>query len=292
MTASSPTRLRGPGLRQAIATLSLLLLVVGCAGRPSADLAGARITELTTEHVGLTFDVRVTNPWLVPLPLAEAAGSLSSPRINNGTPFLNLEGGDLGSVPSQGSLTVPLHGRFIYAPVIGSLGSLAAGDEVPYEARLKLTAGVPLTGEAVNLPEIRHGGKLPILALPTVSVKRVSWPTLGWDRVTGTLTLGIRNNNAFSIGPGQATGKVFVKSGGSGDGQAIADIASDLAGSIAGKSDGELSISISFDPRTLFSQNLWSGLSGALSNPGSLRVAGTLNATTPYIPVSLTFDTK
>lgn len=278
-------------MRQAAAALSLLLSVAGCAGRPSADLAGARITELTTEHVGLTFDVRVTNPWLVPLPLAEAAGSLSSPRINNNTPFLNLEGGDLGSVPSQGSLTVPLHGRFIYAPVIGSLGSLAAGDEVPYEARLKLTAGVPLTGQAVDLPEIRHGGKLPILALPTVSVKRVSWPTLGWDRVTGTLTLGIRNNNAFSIGPGKATGQVFLKSGGN-EAQPIADIASDLVQSISGKSDGELSISISFDPRTLFSQNLWSGLSGALSNPGSLRVAGTLNATTPYIPVSLSFDTK
>jgi LEA14-like dessication related protein len=266
--------------------------VLGCASKPAATLAGARITELTTDHVGVTFDVRVDNPWLVPIPLVSATGDLSSSQIGSGAPFLQLSGGSLGSVPGQGSLTVPLTGRLAYLQFLANLPNFHPGDEVPYEARLKLTAGVPSTNQAVDLPEIRHAGKIPLLALPHVSLKSVSWPTLSLDRVAGNLTLRIENTNAFSIGPGTTNGRVLLKKQASMSGeQELAGFSAQLENAVPGKGEGEIVVGISFDPRTFFSLSAWTSLMQALSSPSNLRVAGTFSGSTAYIPVTLDFDT-
>lgn len=273
------------------AALAFSAAVSGCASRPTASLEAARVTELTTEHVSITFDVKVNNPWLVPLPLAEAAGNLASPVVNNGTPFLNVTAGGLNSVPAQGSSAVPLSGTFAYLPVLAGLPSLHPGDEVPYTATLQLTASVPATNEKVKLPEIRQDGKLPLLALPDVSIAGVSWPTVSLDQVSGSITLRIGNRNKFSIGPGTANGKVLLKAVRSGGDAELATFSAALPNVIDGLETGTLVVNVSFAPASLFDAATWSGLRQALGTPSNLRLTGTLQGSTPYVPVSLSFDT-
>ncbi|HEV8307610.1 MAG TPA: hypothetical protein VGW35_08065 [Methylomirabilota bacterium] len=275
--------------------LGAVLLIAGLAGcedHPSASVVGAHITELTTEKVGVSLDVKIENPWVFPLPLAEAKGSLFSAQINATAPFLQVAGGSTAPVPRAGSLTVPLRGTLTYWPLPSNLANLHPGDEVPYQAKLKLALQTP-PNQRLDLPELTYHGKIPILAPPQVSIKSVSWPTFSWERVSGTVTLGITNMNRFSIGPGSASGELILrKQAFMSDDKELASLSAGMPGMIAGHHTGDLGITVSFKPEDLFDLGTWAGLVVALVDNHQFRARGKISAQTSYIPVELKFDSQ
>jgi LEA14-like dessication related protein len=266
--------------------------VVGCASEPSASLAGARITGLAVDHIDLAFDVKIDNPWMVPLPLAAATGSLKSATVNPDAPFLELASSQSASVPAGGSLTVPLTGRLNILPLPAALAGVRPGDEVPYTATLRLALDRPGIGR-MDLPDITHDGTLPILAPPEVSVKSVSWPSLSLSRVAGSITLAVKNTNKFPLGPGTANGAITLKKQSfmRADKQ-LSTLSASLPSAIGAGQTKDLDVSLSFNPRDLFEAQTWAGLLGALGDAGTLKASGTLDARTPYAPVNLNFESK
>lgn len=270
-----------------------LPLALGCQSEPTASLVGARIANLTADHVDLVFDVKVDNPWIVPLPVAEATGSLVSSQITPGTPFLQLstEAGD--PVPRRGSRTIPLKGTISFQTLLAGLSNVHLGDEVPYTATLDMALNAPPNDRRLELPQLTHNGKIPILAPPEVSIKSVSWPSLSWDQVTGNITLNVKNKNKFAIGPGTAAGNVVLKKQFfmSADKQ-LSSLSAAMANQIGGNQSGDLVVTASFRPKDLFDAGTWLGLAAALVDRNQLRASGTLSATTPYAPVEMNFDTR
>jgi hypothetical protein len=276
-----------------LAPVLALAGLTACTAGPTATVVGARITELTTEKAGLALDVRVDNPWLVPLPLAEARGRVFSAQIDPTDPFLQLAGGSAAPVPQHGARTVPLEGTLAYWPLLTHVTTLHAGDEVRYRARLRLAVNTPPGNQRLDLPELVHEGTLPILGAPQVSIKSVGWPTLSWERVSGTVTLAVTNTNRFAIGPGSASGRLLLRRQvfTSGDTE-LSSLSAVMPGAIGGHRTGDVQVTAAFHPKDLFDPGMWAGLLLALVDQRQLRARGTIVAQTPYIPVQLSFDSQ
>jgi LEA14-like dessication related protein len=200
MTPSSATR-----VLQLTAVLGAIVAVLpagGCktmesiladAEKPGARVVAARLAALDMNAASLEFDVEVTNPYDVSIPLVDLAFGLSS----GGRQFLSGEAEAQGTIPARGSRVIAVPARVPFADLMSVVSSVRPGQVVPYEVDATVGVDAPALGR-VEVP-VRRSGELPVPAPPVVAVDRIDWETLSWDGATAAMHLSITNANDFPI---------------------------------------------------------------------------------------------
>lgn len=271
-------------LGRAIVLLALpaLLLLSGCGAldalglsRPTASLAGVSLKDIGVESATLLFDVKVNNPYSVPLPLVNADYELASRAAQ----FLSGKADLQGTVPARGSKVVSLPAKIDYRGLLGALEGVRPGQVLPYTADLALSVDAPAVG-ALRLP-MKKEGKIPVPAAPDVSVEEVRWDTPTLERAGGLVRLRLVNQNQFPVDLSKINYALSLA------GVEVAQ--SSLAKPASFKPDGgagTIDIPISLAPRKLGSA-AWSMLSG---KGAGYRLGGSLDVSTPFGPMSLPID--
>jgi LEA14-like dessication related protein len=195
---------RMSGLRASRFALVLLsgMLLGGCqslddlleaAPKPTARIAGAKLQGLSLEKVDLVFDVEVSNPYGVSLPLVELGYAIGSAgqRIVDG----NVK--PSGAVPANGSKVIQVPAGIKFASLTTALKGVRPGWVVPYTADLNLGVDAPVVGR-MNLP-LSRSGELPVPAVPEVSLVAFDIGALSLDQVGATARLRVKNTNRFDL---------------------------------------------------------------------------------------------
>ncbi|HUU90057.1 MAG TPA: LEA type 2 family protein [Phycisphaerae bacterium] len=140
-----------------LAALFAAGILTGSAGcglmeRPSAQIAGAKLQDVGLTEATMLFDVKVDNPYTVPLPMSNVDYALAS----QGQRFLTGKADVQGEVPAKGSkvLGVPVH--ISYMELINAVKGARPGGTIPYTADLGLSVDVPALGP-LRLPMSKEG---------------------------------------------------------------------------------------------------------------------------------------
>jgi LEA14-like dessication related protein len=186
-----------------LSAFAALLALAGCnsidaviAGmpRPSVNVQGVRLENMSLEDVELTFDVQVKNPYAFALPLTQVNYGLAS---GGEQAFIDGRVEPEGSIPARKSRVIAVPVRLNYMRVLNALSSVQPGDTVPYVASLDMVFDPP-TLDPITLP-LRHEGELPVPAAPRVRNASMDWTTLGLSRAEGRMQLELDNLNSFGI---------------------------------------------------------------------------------------------
>lgn len=143
----------------ALPACSTVDALLGSGPRPSAALRGVSFGDLSFTGVGLDFDVEVTNPYEVPLPLVDLAYSLTSgrQRILKGAADLQ------GTIPALSSKVLTLPVEVSFADVLGFAEGARPGATIPYDAAAELSVDAPLLGR-IPIPLGKKGElRLPLI---------------------------------------------------------------------------------------------------------------------------------
>lgn len=202
---------------------SSLQNVLSSVDKPTARIVGARLADLTMDGVTIDFDVEVSNPYGVALPLTDMAYQLSSSDAT----FVSGSVQPDRAIPAQGRgrVTVPASVRF--ADLTRVLSGVRFGSVVPYRADVTLSADAPVAG-LIALP-LRHEGTLPVPAVPDVAVQSVQWNELTLQRAAAVVSIAVSNTNEFdatladfgyslglggtSVAQGRSTSRTKIPSG-------------------------------------------------------------------------------
>lgn len=160
--------------------------------KPSAKVTGVNFGSLSMDRTNLVFDVSISNPYNVPLPLANLDYGLSS----DGASFVSGAAKMDGAVPANGSKTVQLPIDIVFADVLRAVSGVRPGKVVPYTADLKLGVDAPGIGP-LSLP-MRKSGEVPVPAVPRVAIKDIAFDSLGLGGASGTIQLEVENTNDFA----------------------------------------------------------------------------------------------
>jgi len=265
------------------ATLSCLLICGGCESvqsvidqmdKPTAKVEGVNISKLNVDAAELVFDVRISNPYPVALPLVNADYRLTSASKQ----LLAGKADIAGSIPAKGSEAVKLPVGVVFQDLLTAGKGVRLGDVVPYEALMTLSVDVP-GGQRVNLP-VRKEGELPVPAVPEVQLTNVDFQQLDLQSAKALLELSIKNTNQFPVD--LTSMKYTLSLAGK---QIVTTSAQQGVKFEPGKS-AAVAIPVEFSPSSL-------GLAAfnVLRGKGaSYRLNGNMELNTPYLPVSLPFD--
>lgn len=245
------------------------------AQKPTVSFKTARLENLAIDGALLAFDVEVSNPYTVALPLTDMSYMLSSA----GKQFLAGKAGMAGTVPAKGTRIVTLPANVQFADALAILTTITPGSVVPYSASLDLSVDAPGVGP-LTLPLRAIEGELPIPIPPLVSLTNVSWDSLSLDEAKATLNLNILNRNQFAMGLQKMHYSLTL-----GGHQIVSTAVSRSASFVAGGS-GDIALPISFSPRNLglAAFNIFIGKGSAYNLTGDLGV------TTPFGPLTLPFQ--
>jgi LEA14-like dessication related protein len=167
--------------------------VVESAPKPGARILGATIRDLRLNSLDLLFDVEVSNPYAVALPLLDLSYTLGSGQQQ-------LLAGSIkpsGSVPANGTSIVQLPARLDLGAVLKTLPGVKPGAVVPYTAKLIVIVEPPLLGP-MQLP-LQRSGELPIPAIPEITLSSFEVGDLGVDQISGKARLRVKNTNQFTL---------------------------------------------------------------------------------------------
>lgn len=264
--------------------LAILVSVSGCAtvsevlsrtgaSKPTARLRGVQLAGLSHRAVDLAFDIEVSNPLPVAVPLVDAEYALAG----SGQPLLSGATDLDGSVPAEGSRVVNLPVRVDYVEVVRTSSNLRPGQVVDYTADLTLELELP-AATPLRLP-LHTEGKFPIPNIPSVRVASIGWQELTLSRARGEARLDVTNTNEFpvelrSFDYSLSLGTAMVASGTTAASQSLA----------AGAS-GELVIPIDIEPAE-FGVALFNMLRGDRTG---YSLEGSLSLGTPFGPLELPF---
>ncbi len=251
--------------------------ILDAAPKPTAMIAGVSLSNLSLDGVTLDFDVDVNNPYSFNLPLANLGYGLSS----SGKSVLSGKLDNPGSIPANGKkrLDVPVSVRF--ADLLNVLSGVRPSSVVPYDAKLDISADVPGAGP-ITLP-LKKSGKLPVPAVPQVSLAEVQWGNLSLTEASALVRLGITNTNDFSMVLNQMSYALAL------GGVDIANTSVRQPASFAGKGSSQtIEIPISIKPI-----NLGMAAFNMLRGEGAAyRIHGNMSADTPFGPLALPYDSS
>ena len=196
------SRLRIRSTRAPLVLVILSVLVAGCATvqqtlqdltsqRPTARVAGVRLTDIDLQSVQLVFDVDIQNPYGFDLPLLDVDYALAA--YGNG--FLEGTTDLQGLVPAGLHKTIGLPVRVDLVGLVRTVSSVRPGDVVPYDAELGLRVDIP-GATPLRLP-LQKSGELPVPRVPNMRVASLDWSEMSLTRVAGALRVDVDNTNAF-----------------------------------------------------------------------------------------------
>ena len=123
--------------------------IAGSVKRPTASISGIHLSDLSMDAVTLLFDVDVTNPYGVPLPMVNVDYSLAS----SDQQFLTGQADIQDTVPANGTKTVSLPAQVSFLETLRVLRQFKPGTVIPYKADLGLSVNAPGVGP-LRLPLI------------------------------------------------------------------------------------------------------------------------------------------
>jgi LEA14-like dessication related protein len=159
--------------------MPLVILLSGCdvaqqllagAKKPTASLKGLSFGNISLDSATLLFDVEVTNPYAVELPLLnmDYAVATGSNKLFSGKANI------ASTIPANGSKVVSLPAKIGYVDVAKAFMGMKTGSSIPYNADLGLSFNAPVIGE-MRLP-LNKSGELKVPSLPDVS--QTDWQKL------------------------------------------------------------------------------------------------------------------
>ena len=127
-----------------VAAAALLGSGTGCGlfVKPSAQITGVKVQDISLRAATMLFDVKVDNPYTVPLPMSNVDYALSSQDQQ----FLSGKADVQGTVPAGGSKTLGVPVRISFLELIKVVKGARPGTTVPYKADLGLSVDVPAMG--------------------------------------------------------------------------------------------------------------------------------------------------
>lgn len=161
--------------------------------RPAVRVAGMDLAGLSLDGVDLVFDLEVSNPYQVPLPVAGLDYALSS----GGNAFLSGQSTHQGLIPAGGRERIPLSARVAFADTMRLLSGVRPGAIVPYTAKVGISVDAPGAG-LLRLP-VETSGSFPVPAVPRISIQQIAWRELALTQAAGVILLGIGNENEFPL---------------------------------------------------------------------------------------------
>ena len=259
-----------------IAGCSSLDEVVESAPKPSARVLGAGVRNLSLQSLDLVFDVEVSNPYGVSLPLVDLTYTLGS----GGKQLLSGSIKPSGSVPANGTSVVQLPARLDLAAVLKTLPGVKPGAVVPYDAQINLIVDVPLLGE-MTLP-LERSGKIPVPAPPQITLLSFDVGNLGLDEVRAEARLRVKNTNRFRIDLARIRFNLAL------GGRNVASTRLRAAPKLAPGQTAVLKIPLSLSPRAL-----GAGVLDVLSgSDASYAISGRLDVMTRYGELALPFSQR
>ena len=252
----------------------LLQSLAGPVERPSARIDSVQLQALNVTSATLLFDVEVSNPYAVDLPLARLEYSIAS----RGKPFLAGRADAGGSVPAKSSRAIPVEARVAFPGLLKVLEGVKPGSVVPYAADLTLSLDVPGTGPLALL--LRKEGELPVPAVPEVALEAVQWEGLSLEKATALMKLRVTNRNEFPLDLSKLSYGLTLGTA------RVAESSVEHAAAFAAGGENVIELRASFAPKDL-------GLAAfrVLSGDGaSYKVGGTMNFKTAFGPLDLPYE--
>lgn len=260
-----------------LAVAALAVAPLGCSARPSARLAGLSLQSIGLSSATFRFDVEVTNPYPVALPLVNLDYNLASQAAS----FLSGKAELQGSVPAMGSKMVSLPAKISYSELLAALKGVKPGQVVPYTAALGLSVDVPAVG-ALRLP-MEKSGELPVPAVPEVKVVSITWSNVSLDKATGVVRLAVINRNEFPLD----LSKIDYALSLGGTEVARSGLAAPVKFAASGGS-GAVEIPISFSPKNMG----LAALKMLTGSSGGYGLSGAMSVNTPFGPMTLPLEAK
>jgi LEA14-like dessication related protein len=137
----------------AVIALALLLAgTTGCGTKPTASITGMKVQGISLTDATMLFDVKVDNPYMLPLPLSNLDYALAS----QGQQFLTGKANVQGAIPAGASKTLPIPIKINYLKLINAVKGAKPGATIPYTANLGLSVKPPIMG-AIRVPMSKDG---------------------------------------------------------------------------------------------------------------------------------------
>lgn len=241
---------------------SLLFALVAC-GTPSAKLEGARFSSLTLEGVTIDFDMSVSNPTAVPIPLTAIDYGLASGQ----TTFVNGTAPLSGVVPARGSRTIALPVTISFAELRSAVSTVRLGTLVPYTASLAMLTGAS-DSPAARWP-LSYSGKIPVALPPTISVKEATWRSPNFSALRGTVALAVSNPNEFAVMLRDLDTKIMF-----GDTPIVSGVASPLQLDAGGSGTLQLDVDLPLREIGGMLGTIMSASASSFSASGRMRMTG------------------
>jgi LEA14-like dessication related protein len=266
---------RSHSLWGVVVILPAVMVASGCGmldQKPSASVTGVSLQDVNLSDATLAFDVEVTNPYAVPLPLVDLDYALSG----RGKRLISGEAPLTGTVGAQGSKTVQIPAKVVFREVLTALSDFRPGSVLPYTAEMGLSVDTPVLG-SLRLP-LRREGELPVPTAPGVKLTRIQWDKLTLSEASGVVELAVTNRNQFAMDLRKLTTQLKLA------GTQVADTGIEKSLSLAGSGDsGTLRIPISFSAAKV-GLGLFRMLTGSQAG---YSLTGQMDVDTPYAPMSI-----
>jgi LEA14-like dessication related protein len=266
---------RSHSLWGALVVLPVVVVASGCGmldQKPSARVTGVSLQDVNLSDATLAFDVEVTNPYAVALPLVDLDYALSG----RGERLISGQAPLTGTVPAQGSRTVQIPAKVVFREVLTALSDFRPGSVLPYTAEMGLSVDTPVLG-SLRLP-LRREGELPVPTAPGIKLTRIQWDKLTLSEAAGVVELAVTNRNQFAMDLRKLTTQLKLA------GTQVADTGIEKNLSLAGAGDsGTLRIPISFSAAKV-GLGLFRMLTGSQAG---YSLTGQMDVETPYAPMSI-----
>lgn len=269
----------------ALAVLAACLFALaGCQGvlgdllasapKPSASLQNVKLRDIRADGVDLVADVKVDNPYPVPL----YAKQLGFTLLSGETQMLAGTSDEALNVAAKSSNTVPVAISLPYTDIFAALKDVRPGQVIPFTTKFD----VSMAGEDVEPLNfnIEKSGELPVPAVPEVQVKGLKWQELGLSNAQGELGLSVKNTNQFAVNLAAMDYK--FKLGGQ---EISAGQLADKALKLEPGQTGDLTLKFGMKPQDL-------GMAAfRMLSAGSadFELTGLMNAETPFGPMKLDY---
>ena len=245
--------------------------------QPAARVIGADVRNLNLNGLDLVFDIEITNPYGVKLPIVDLKYAVGSGELQL------LHGGieTLEDVPANGSTVIQVPASLDFAAAIQTLSNVRPGSILPYHAEINIAVEAPFIG-AINLP-LKHEGEIPVPAVPDISLDSFDVGVMTWEEVSATANLRVTNTNQFKIELAKLQFDLELGN------ETVANAGTRRAYSLASGQSAIVEIPISFSPRAfgVGITGIFDMLGGSEADYG---IAGILDMGTQFGPLSIPFS--
>ncbi len=162
---------------------------------PTASIAGAKISHLSFDEIGLLFDVTVKNPNIIGVQLS----GFGYDFMLNDKSVLQGNQSNAMNIKSQSESKVQVPVTLRFRDLYKSLIELRYRDQFDYLLNLTLSMKAPVLGTEFKIP-VSKEGSIPLPKVPGVSIESVQLKRLGVSGADLTLKLKVDNRNVFGFG--------------------------------------------------------------------------------------------